>query len=275
VEDDLFQENTLYENGGHLMVEEMPKESISVKTIKVGYAEVEDLKEKFEILRAPQKHSKEGKLDLQFLKHLPKSLNKMRENGIAALQPKHLYFVCEKRYENERQRLLQKFMKSFEFGGVMSGKRMSGSKFAFNNAVTFLEKGISFYRESFGKDLCSKKIKFQLHWEYKSFPLLIEFENKKFLFKYLLVSKTTDFITGVAGIYFFYFNVNDPRPTDGIRIIFDDIIFHSQGKPSFIVKSSNFIKPELNIAPIEASKMIDGAVWFDVEEIKNKVNEKL
>jgi hypothetical protein len=62
---------------------------------------------------------------------------------------------------------------------------------------------------------------------------------------------------------------------DGIRIIFDDIIFDSQEKrPSFKVKSSNVVKPEAEITSIEASKIIDDAVWFNVEDIQKEVTKK-
>lgn len=245
--------------------------------------EAEDLKKKFKSLTGPQEHSKQGELDVQFLNHLPKVLNKMQKNDLAALRQKNLCFVLEKRNVNERQRLLQKFKKTFEFGGRLRKKNLKfghlfGGPFdvASNNLLTFPGNGINFYVEEIKRVFRAKKILFQLHWKCKSFPLLVERKNKKFLFKYLDVSfSMRPSTTGQTPtkISFFYYNVNDP--TDRLSILFDSIIFNSKGKrPEFELSPSQFQNPYRGIA--QSIQMLQDAVWFDAEEIEKAVyNEKV
>jgi hypothetical protein len=86
----------------------------------------------------------------------------MKENDIAALQPKHLYFMLKKRYTTgiERQRLLQKFMKSFEFGGCCSPKERMARCLHITMQSLFHKRAFTFTKKSLATVSTPKQLNF-------------------------------------------------------------------------------------------------------------------
>jgi len=285
-DDDPFHEN--------IFIHE-PKEKIQYKfddtlklekrqIIELEHDEASEAREQFHKIIQAQNDCfkyeyKHEKFNFQFHNYFRKVMKRLKRSEINALQPQHLYGIWEERFTSERERVLKKFMKSFEFGGIFCVEHMG---WACNSFITFPDgKSIKFYKESFSNGNFHRKIvDFQLHWDLASFPLLIQFKQKQFLFRY--IHRAIPVLgSDIKSVRFFYYGLENTE--EYITILVKGFEFDTAGKyPLKVTKAkynsgkklSDVIDAEMKYQPpqkidaLTVEKMVRYGVWFDVEEIK-------